>query len=63
MRTSMRRHGTRRAILFIHTGCGAYQGSADTAFLARELEQAATSVRTAIPELAVESYLMDFEGV
>jgi len=63
MRTSMRRHGTRRAILFIHTDCGAYQGNADKAFLTEELGRAAACVREALPGLAVESYLMDFEGV
>ena len=63
MRLSLRRHGARRAILFIHTNCGAYNGSYDTAFLTRELNQAAACVRAAIPEMSVESYLMDFEGV
>jgi hypothetical protein len=60
---AIRKFLKRRGILFIHTHCGAYQGSSDKAFLTEELGRAAGCVREAIPGLAVESYLIDFEGV
>ena len=63
MRTSMRRHGTRRAILLIHTDCGAYNGCRDAGVLTGELAAAAACVHAAIPELALETYLLDFDGV
>ena len=63
IRTSMRRHGSERLILFLHTDCGAYDGQTDAALLWAELRKARDFVRANEPGLSVECYLVDFEGV
>ena len=72
IRKSMRLHGTRRAILMLHSDCGAYNGllggfSGDQRAEAenhhRELRRAAANLWKAIPEIAVSAYFVDFEGV
>ena len=72
IRTSMRLHGTRRVILMVHSDCGAYGGLlggfggdplAEAEHLRRELHLAAANLRRAIPELQVDGYFVDFEGV
>lgn len=72
IRKSMRLHGTRRAILMLHSDCGAYNGlfggfSGDQRAEAenhhRELRRATANLRKAIPEIAVSAYFADFEGV
>ena len=72
IRTSMRLHATRRVILMLHSDCGAYGGldggfKGDTGAEAEhhraELNRAAYSLRKAIPNLQVEAYFVDFEGV
>jgi len=71
IRTSMRLHATRRVILMLHSDCGAYGGLAtfggdaakEAAHHERELRLAAASVRKAIPDLDVEGYFVNFEGV
>ena len=63
IRTSMRRHGAGRLILFLHAGCGAYDGSCDRASLGAELARAVEFVRANEAALEVESYFLDFEGV
>jgi hypothetical protein len=63
IRTSMRRHGADRLILFIHAGCGVYDGSHDARMLWGELERAAAFVRGQEPDLAIETYYLDFAGV
>src|SRR5216684_2483601 len=72
IRKSMRLHGTTRVILMLHSDCGAYGGLAG-GFLGDhrreaehhqvELQQAAANLREAIPELDVQAYFVDFEGV
>jgi carbonic anhydrase len=72
IRTSMRLHGTRRVILMVHSDCGAY-GGLDGAFKgdARaesdhhivELQRAAGNLKEAIPNVDVDAYFVDFEGV
>jgi carbonic anhydrase len=72
IRKSICLHGTTRVILMLHSDCGAYGGLAgafggDAAAEAdhhhRELQRAARSLKAAIPEIEVEGYFVDFEGV
>jgi hypothetical protein len=71
IRTSMRLHATTRVILMIHSDCGAYGGLAsfdgDAAKEAehhqRELRIAVANIRNAIPNLDVDAYFVNFEGV
>jgi len=72
IRKSIRLHGTTRAILMLHSDCGAY-GGLDGAFRGdataeakhhhRELQRAAANLKAAIPEIEVEGYFVDFEGI
>ncbi len=72
IRKSIRLHGTKRAILMVHSDCGAYNGLiggfdgdrlAEAQNHQRELRKAAASLWTAIPEIAIDAYFVDFEGV
>jgi carbonic anhydrase len=72
IRMSIRLHGTRRVILMLHSDCGAYGGlaegfggdaRAEAAHHHEELQQAAESLRKAIPGVDVDAYFVDFEGV
>jgi hypothetical protein len=72
IRKSIRLHGTKLAILMLHSDCGAYGGLAegfggDAEAEARhheaELRHAAAFLRAAIPGLEVRSYFVNFEGV
>ena len=71
IRKSMRLHGTRRVILMVHSDCGAYGGLAafgndpqtEASRLRDELHLAAAVVSKAIPEVHVDGYFVDFEGV
>ncbi len=72
IRTSMRLHETRLAILMLHSDCGAYGGLAggfggDSRLEAQrqeaELLRAADVVRRAIPEIEIRAYFVDFDGV
>ncbi|HLY20558.1 MAG TPA: carbonic anhydrase [Bryobacteraceae bacterium] len=72
IRTSMRLHDTKLAILMAHSDCGAYGGLAgafggDARREARELEgelqRAAECLRNAIPGVGVQAYFADFEGI
>jgi|SRR5665213_1614476 len=71
IRKSMRLHGTDRAILTLHSDCGAYGGlqalNGDAAAEARQreadLRMAAENLSRAIPGLRVDCYFMDFEGI
>src|SRR5690349_11849171 len=71
IRKSMRLHGTRRAILMLHSDCGAYGGLArfghnaagERAHHRAELRRAAENLSQAIPGLTVDQYFVDFEGV
>lgn len=72
LRTSIRLHGTRRVILMLHSDCGAYGGlnggfkgdaSAEAEHHNTELQRAAANLRNAIPNIDVDAYFVDFEGV
>ena len=71
IRTSIRLHGTKRVILKLHSDCGAYGGLAAFGGDARleaqhheeELRRAADYLRSEIPDIEVQAYFVDFEGV
>jgi len=71
LRLSRKLHQTERVILFAHRDCGAYGGSArfqgdaeaESSFHRTELARAAEVIRAALPELTVECYFADFDGV
>lgn len=71
IRKSMRLHGTRRAILMLHSDCGAYGGLAgfdhnparERAHHRAELQLAAQNLSHAIPGIVIDPYFVDFEGV
>jgi len=72
IRTSMRLHGTRRVILMLHSDCGAYGGldggfkgdaRAEADHHHAELLHASGNLKKAIPDIDVDAYFVDFEGV
>ncbi|HEY4361600.1 MAG TPA: carbonic anhydrase [Bryobacteraceae bacterium] len=72
IRKSIKLHGTKRAILMLHSDCGAYGGlaggfggdvMAERLNHREELKRAAAALQEAIPGIQVESYFVDFEGV
>ena len=71
IRKSMRLHGTTRAILMVHSDCGAYGGlagfnndaKAEATHHAEELRRATEALRNAIPGIQVDGYFVDFEGI
>lgn len=68
---SIKLHGTALAILVVHIDCGAYGGSAsfgndrdaEYAHHAEELSRAEVSLKTSFPDLQVERYIADFDGL
>ena len=68
---SIKLHNTRRLILMVHSDCGAYGGlaafhgdaTAEAAHHESELQRAASILKIAFPDLQVEGYFVDFEGV
>lgn len=71
IRKSVRLHGTKRVILMVHSDCGAYGGleafgndpAAEAEHHRVELHRAVANLRRHVPELSVEGYFVDFEGV
>jgi hypothetical protein len=68
---SIRLHGTDRVILMLHSDCGAYGGLAgrfqgdsgvETAHYHTELAAASAFLKSTIPGIKVESFILDFEG-
>jgi carbonic anhydrase len=68
---SIRLHGTDRVILMLHSDCGAYGGlagrfhgdaEAELAHYRAELAYATTFLKSAIPGLKIESFILNFEG-
>lgn len=72
IRASIRLHGTKCVVLMVHSDCGAYGGltggfggdaQAEAQHHEEELRRAADCLRAAIPEVDVQAYFSDFEGV
>jgi len=71
LRLSQKLHHTERVILIAHRDCGAYGGSArfrgdadaEASFHSAELSRAAEVIRAALPEVSVECYFADLDGV
>jgi hypothetical protein len=71
VRMSILLHGTKRAFLFCHSDCATYGGLAayngDAAAEAdhhfKELDNAAGILNTAFPDLEVQCFLVNFEGI
>ena len=72
IRKSMRLHGTTRAILMLHSDCGAYGGldggfdgnaAAEARHHEADLRIAAANLMKAIPGISVETYFVDFDGI
>ena len=72
IRTSIRLHCTRLVILMLHSDCGAYGGldggfggdiRAEALHHEQELQRAAAFLQSAIPEIGIEAYFVNFEGV
>jgi hypothetical protein len=71
VRMSIRLHKTNRVLLTCHSDCATYGGlafydgdrAAEARHHAEELRRAANLVLANFPEVQVERYLLDFEGV
>jgi hypothetical protein len=62
VRTSMRLHGPRRAVIVAHNDCGAYPG-VPPKVVAADAQRGAAFLRAAEPSLEVTSYFADFDGI
>lgn len=71
IRTSVRLHGTKLVILMLHSDCGAYGGleafggdaHAEAEHHQGELWRAAAFLNSVLPEIQVQTYFVDFEGI
>jgi hypothetical protein len=72
IRKSIRLHGTKLVILMVHSDCGAYGGLAgafndnaemESQYLAAELERAAGYLREQLPDIQIQAFFVDFEGI
>ncbi len=71
IRTSIRLHETKRVILMLHSDCGAYGGleafdgdlQAEADHHRDELKLAKASLAAALPDIQVDAYFVNFEGV
>src|SRR5579871_5144375 len=72
IRLSMKLHGTRRVILMLHSDCGAYGGlqkgfggdeNAEFVNHRSELIKATKALRDVFPDMEVNSFFVNFEGV
>jgi carbonic anhydrase len=71
IRKSIRLHGTPLVILMVHSDCGAYGGlrafdgktAAEAEHHRRELEIASAKLKATIPQIEVQTYFVDFDGV
>lgn len=71
IRKSIRLHGTKLVILMVHSDCGAYGGlgafhgdaAAEATHHEEELRRATASLKAAIPDIDVEGFFVDFEGI
>ena|SRR5947209_2173046 len=68
---AMQLHGAKRVVLMVHSDCGAYGGLAafggdlkkEAENHSADLQKAAAYIQSVIPELSLEAYYIDFEGV
>jgi carbonic anhydrase len=72
IKKSIRLHKTNRAIMMVHSDCGAYGGlaggfngdaAAEAIHHEAELRRAAAFLHKNIPGIEIEAYFVDFEGV
>lgn len=71
IRKSVKLHGSRTAVLMVHSDCGAYGGLAafkgnaeeEANHHAADLRSAASYLKEQIPDLTVKAYFVDFDGV
>ena len=71
IRKSIALHNTSRVILMLHSDCGAYGGlehfgndeQAEAEHHRQELHRARDCLRQTLPQLQVDSYFVNFEGV
>ena len=71
IRKSVRLHGTKTVMLMLHSDCGAYGGLAafendttkESEHHRKDLHRAIDFLHSAIPDLTVRGYFVDFEGV
>jgi len=72
IRKSIRLHGAKRVVLMLHSDCGAYGGldkgfggdaNAERENHRRDMQRAKSNLLAAIPEVQVDGYFVDFEGV
>jgi len=72
LRKSINLHGTTRALLLLHSDCGAYGGiagrfhgsrDAEVACYREEFEKAVAVLTNAFPGIEVACYYIDFNGV
>jgi len=71
IRKSIKLHGTKRVILKVHSDCGAYGGldafdndpRREAEHHCVELHKAAACLRSAIPDLEILAFYVDFEGI
>jgi hypothetical protein len=72
IRKSIRLHSTKRVVLMLHSDCGAYGGLErgfggdpvrESTHHASELRLAARQVWDVFPELQIQAFFVDFEGI
>ncbi|MGC2661334.1 MAG: carbonic anhydrase [Bryobacteraceae bacterium] len=71
LRKSIRLHGTKLVILMLHSDCGAYGGLAtfrddamrEAQHHEAEMQRAAEVLHAEIPEVDVQGYFVDFDGI
>lgn len=63
--TSIELHATKRVLLAVHSDCGAYRngGQLGRAQYEQELRRASAFLNSQLPDIAIECYFVDFEGV
>ena len=70
IKKSAQLHGTKRVVLMLHRDCGAYGGSkqfadaaAEKEYFMGQLRRAEEFVKKELPDMRVDSYFADFDGL